>query len=66
MQGTEAIKDRDFNVKFLTTGKYEMDELINVYNQMMDQLRTERTQQEQQHLFLGKADSILHQPVLLF
>src|SRR5450432_3406681 len=54
MQGTDAIRDRDFNVKFLTTGKYEMDELIHVYNQMMDELRTERTKQEQQHLFLEK------------
>jgi two-component system, NtrC family, nitrogen regulation sensor histidine kinase NtrY len=54
MQGTDAIRDRDFNVKFLSTGKYEMDQLIKVYNQMMDELRTERTRQEQQHLFLEK------------
>jgi two-component system nitrogen regulation sensor histidine kinase NtrY len=54
MQGVEAIKDRDFNVKFLSTGKHEMDELIEVYNQMMDELRTERTRQEQQHFFLEK------------
>ncbi len=52
--GTEAIKDKDFSVKFLTTGKHEMDELINVYNQMIDQLRTERTKQEEQHFFLEK------------
>jgi two-component system, NtrC family, nitrogen regulation sensor histidine kinase NtrY len=54
MQGVEAIKDRDFNVRFLTTGKHEMDQLIDVYNQMMDELRTERTRQEQQHFFLEK------------
>jgi two-component system nitrogen regulation sensor histidine kinase NtrY len=54
MQGVEAIKDKDFNVKFLPTGKHEVDELINVYNQMMDELRTERTRQEQQHFFLEK------------
>jgi two-component system, NtrC family, nitrogen regulation sensor histidine kinase NtrY len=54
VQGTEAIKDKDFNVKFLPTGKYEMDALINVYNQMMDELRTERTRQIEQHLFLEK------------
>jgi nitrogen fixation/metabolism regulation signal transduction histidine kinase len=54
VQGAEAIKDRDFNVKFVPTGKYEMDQLINVYNQMIDELRTERTRQEQQHLFLEK------------
>jgi two-component system, NtrC family, nitrogen regulation sensor histidine kinase NtrY len=54
MQGTETIRDKDFNVKMLPTGKYEMDQLINVYNKMMDELRTERTKQEQQHLFLEK------------
>ena len=54
MQGVDAIKDKDFNVKFLPTGKHEVDELINVYNQMMDELRTERTRQEQQHFFLEK------------
>lgn len=54
MQGTEAIKDRDFNVKFVKTGKYEVDQLITVYNEMIDELRTERTKQEQQHFFLEK------------
>ncbi len=54
MQGVEAIKDRDFNVKFLPTGKHEVDQLVDVYNQMIDELRTERTRQEQQHFFLEK------------
>jgi len=54
MQGIEAMKDKDFNVKFAPTGKVEMDELIKVYNLMMDELRTERVQQQQQHLFLEK------------
>jgi nitrogen fixation/metabolism regulation signal transduction histidine kinase len=54
MQGVDAIRDRDFNVKFLSTGKHEMDELITVYNHMIDELRKERTRQEQQHLFLEK------------
>jgi len=54
MRGTDAIKDRDFNVKFVKTGKYEMDELINVYNHMIDELRKERTKQEEQHFFLEK------------
>jgi nitrogen fixation/metabolism regulation signal transduction histidine kinase len=53
-QGVDAIKDKDFNVKFVATGKYEIDQLIQVYNQMMDALRTERTRQEQQHFFLEK------------
>jgi len=54
LQGLEAIKERDFNIKFVTTGKYEMDQLISVYNQMMEQLKLERTKQEEQHFFLSK------------
>jgi two-component system nitrogen regulation sensor histidine kinase NtrY len=54
MQGVDAIRDRDFNVKFLPTGKHEVDQLIGVYNEMIDHLRTERTLQEEQHFFLEK------------
>jgi two-component system, NtrC family, nitrogen regulation sensor histidine kinase NtrY len=54
MRGVQAIKDRDFNIKFVKTGKHEMDELIGVYNNMIDELRQERTKQEQQHFFLEK------------
>ncbi len=54
VQGTEAIRDKDFSVKLLPTGKYELDQLIGVYNHMIDALRTERTQQEMQHFFLEK------------
>jgi two-component system, NtrC family, nitrogen regulation sensor histidine kinase NtrY len=54
MTGVNAIKDRDFNVKFLKTNKIETDALIEVYNLMIDQLRTERTHQEAQHYFLEK------------
>ncbi|MGV3765285.1 MAG: sensor histidine kinase [Chitinophagaceae bacterium] len=54
VQGTEAIRDRDFSVKLLRTGSFEMDKLIDVYNQMIEELRAERLQQERQHFFLEK------------
>ena len=54
MTGVNAIKDKDFTVKFLKTNEIETDSLINVYNAMIDQLRTEKTQQEAQHYFLEK------------
>lgn len=54
MRGIEAIKDQDFAVKFVPTGKYEVDRLIGVYNDMIDHLRNERTKQEEQHFFLQK------------
>jgi two-component system nitrogen regulation sensor histidine kinase NtrY len=54
LSGIEAIKNKDFNVKFLATGKKEMDQLIDVYNRMIDELRAERRVQEEQHYFLDK------------
>ncbi len=54
LSGVEAIKDKDFNVKFLETGKKEMDQLIKVYNAMIDELRSERRLQQEQHYFLDK------------
>jgi two-component system nitrogen regulation sensor histidine kinase NtrY len=53
-QGVSAIKDQDFNIKFLTTGQKEVDELVDVYNRMIDELRSERTKQQEQHFFLEK------------
>jgi two-component system nitrogen regulation sensor histidine kinase NtrY len=53
-QGITAIKDQDFNVKFRRTGQREVDELVEVYNRMIDALRLERTAQQEQHFFLEK------------
>lgn len=52
--GIEAIKDKDFTIKFVKTGKNEVDVLIDVYNLMIDQLREERTKLNEQHFFLEK------------
>ena len=52
--GIEAIKDKDFSVKFVPTGNDEVDALIRVYNLMIDQLRHERTRQAEQQFFLDK------------
>lgn len=54
LQGADAIRDKDFSVKLVPTGKPELDQLIWVYNKMMDELRTERTRQKEQHFFLEK------------
>jgi nitrogen fixation/metabolism regulation signal transduction histidine kinase len=53
-RGGDNIRESNFTVKFLQTGNFEMDQLINVYNQMIDELRSERTKQEMQHFFLEK------------
>ena len=52
--GIEAIKDQDFNSRLVLTGHPEMDELIEVYNQMIDQLREERIKQSEKNHVLDK------------
>ena len=52
--GIETIKDKDFNTKFLKVGQMEMDNLIEVYNKMIDELRSERIKIKEQHYFLTK------------
>ena len=41
--GAELIGERDFTSKFVEVGQPEMDQLVRVYNRMIDQLREERT-----------------------
>ena len=52
--GSAALRDRDFTVKYRPTGTPELDDLVSVYNDMIDNLRRERTQTEEQHYFLQK------------
>ena len=52
--GVESIRDKDFATKFLPTGQRELDRLIDVYNRMIDQLRSERIRQREQHYFLER------------
>lgn len=52
--GIEAIKDQDFNTRLVPTGHIEMDQLIGVYNQMIDQLREERIKQSEKNHVLDK------------
>jgi nitrate/nitrite-specific signal transduction histidine kinase len=37
--GTELIREREFGSYFRQTGQPEMDQLIEIYNRMVDQLR---------------------------
>ena len=48
--GTQLIRDGEFTSRLRPVGQPEVDRLIDVYNQMVDSLRDERTRlQEQQH-----------------
>ncbi|HKQ08348.1 MAG TPA: ATP-binding protein [Blastocatellia bacterium] len=50
----QTISDQDFTSRFREVGQPEMDELIHVYNRMIDHLREERTRLQEQHFFLDR------------
>lgn len=52
--GTESLRNKDYSNKFVLTGNYEIDVLIDVYNKMLDQLREERIISEEKNYFLDK------------
>jgi two-component system, NtrC family, nitrogen regulation sensor histidine kinase NtrY len=52
--GAEIIGEADFTSKFVEVGQPEMDQLVRVYNRMIDQLREERLRLQEQHYFLHR------------
>ncbi|MBJ6107765.1 PAS domain-containing protein [Hymenobacter sp. BT523] len=52
--GTAAIQAKDFSMKFVPVGQREMDQLIDVYNHMIDELRQERVSQHEKSFLLER------------
>ncbi|HZS46302.1 MAG TPA: ATP-binding protein [Blastocatellia bacterium] len=52
--GAQFISDSDFTSRFTELGQPEMDQLVHIYNKMVDHLREERTKQQEQNYFLEK------------
>lgn len=52
--GAKFIADGDFTSRLRDVGHDEMDQLIHVYNRMVDTLRDERTRLHEQNYFLEK------------
>ncbi|MEN3339392.1 MAG: hypothetical protein V7647_3068 [Acidobacteriota bacterium] len=51
-EGLRLIRDEEFTSRFVPVGQPEIDELIGVYNRMVDHLRMERVRIAEQHQFL--------------
>lgn len=51
-EGISRIAENDFSVRLQPTGDPMTDRLVDFYNRMMDQLRTERARIRSQHHFL--------------
>ena len=50
--GQVQIEEEDFTIKYNLTGSKEIDSLIAIYNSMIDKLRVEKTNTEEQSYFL--------------
>jgi len=64
--GAELIGERDFTSKFVEVGQPEMDQLIRIYNRMIEQLRQERTRLHEQHYFVDKIQAASPSGVVTF
>src|ERR1041385_4125727 len=52
--GAQFINDGDFTARFREVGQRELDQLIHIYNRMIDHLRDERLRLQEQNYFLDK------------
>jgi nitrogen fixation/metabolism regulation signal transduction histidine kinase len=52
--GAQFINDGDFTARFVEVGQPEMDQLVTIYNRMIDHLREERTRLQEQNYFLDR------------
>jgi len=50
--GTDALSDGEYNTKYVRTGSKEIDNLIRIFNKMIDSLREERTLMTEQSYFI--------------
>jgi nitrogen fixation/metabolism regulation signal transduction histidine kinase len=53
-EGLRLIREHEFTSRFLPVGQPEIDELIGIYNTMVDHLRAERVRVAEQHQFLSQ------------
>ena len=52
--GTAAMQAKDFSLTFLPVGQPDLDQLIDVYNHMLDALRQERVGQHEKSVLLER------------
>lgn len=52
--GINALEDEDFSIQYLQTGSLELNKLVEVYNQMIENIRNERVAIQEQHYFLQR------------
>lgn len=52
VNGMELLKEQDFSSRLSLVGQYDADRIVNIFNRMMLQMRTERLRLQEQNYFL--------------
>jgi two-component system, NtrC family, nitrogen regulation sensor histidine kinase NtrY len=64
--GAQFIHDGDFTARFREVGQKELDQLVHIYNKMIDHLREERLKLQEQNYFLDKVLTASPSGILTF
>ncbi|HSB16439.1 MAG TPA: ATP-binding protein [Bryobacteraceae bacterium] len=64
--GIQFLSESDLNSRFREVGQKELDDLIQVYNQMIDHLRDERIRVQEQHHFLSQIVEASPSGIIIF
>jgi nitrogen fixation/metabolism regulation signal transduction histidine kinase len=64
--GTQFLRDAEFTTRLREVGQPELDELIGVYNKMIDRLREERVRLLEQYYFISQIIQSSPLGVLIF
>jgi two-component system, NtrC family, nitrogen regulation sensor histidine kinase NtrY len=65
-EGLRLIREQEFTSRFLPVGQPEIDELIAIYNTMVDHLREERVRVAEQHQFLSRVLQVSPSGIVIF
>jgi signal transduction histidine kinase len=64
-EASRLLAESDFATRFRPVGQPEVDRLVDVYNRMADQLREERTRNQEQQSLLGRILAVAPAGVVL-
>jgi nitrogen fixation/metabolism regulation signal transduction histidine kinase len=64
--GTQLLRDAEFTTRLREVNQAEMDELVGVYNRMIDRLREERVRLLEQYHFISQIIQTSPQGILIF
>lgn len=64
--GMDLLHEQDFSSKLSSVGQYEADQIVDIFNRMMQQMKNERLQLREQNNFLDLLINVSPMGVIIF